>query len=77
MEQKSFVFKKKWYDEIKEVKSKTLQLEIFDTLFNYAFNGIEPSYDVSFISRSLWLRAKPNIDAGVNREDVLMISMQN
>lgn len=61
----SVVFFKSYYDSI-ILLSKDNQIEIYNTIFKYAFNGIIPN-ELSNEVKSLFLLMKPNIDSSLRR----------
>ena len=61
----SVVFFRSYYNSIL-LMSEENQLEIYNAIFNYAFNGIIPS-DLSNEVKSVFLLMKPNIDSSINR----------
>lgn len=61
----SVVFFKSYYESI-VLLSKENQLEIYNTIFNYVFNGINPN-ELSNEVKSVFLLMKPNIDSSINR----------
>lgn len=61
----SVVFFRSYYDSI-ILMSKENQLELYDVIFNYSFNGIIPD-ELSNEVKSLFLLIKPNIDSSIKR----------
>ena len=60
----SMVFYRSFYEAIKEL-SKEQQGEIYNAIFSYGLDFIEPS--LSGVSKTVWTLIKPQIDANIRR----------
>lgn len=59
MEKNSFIFFRSFYDSINALPEE-MQLEVYRTICEYGFNGIEPQENG--ISKALFISIKPNMD---------------
>lgn len=65
MEKSSFTFFKSYYDAIKEIPEE-YQLELYNAIFEYYFEGKEPE-NLSSISKAMFILIKPNIDSSIKK----------
>lgn len=61
----SMVFFRSYYNSI-NLKSKENQLELYNAIFNYSFNGIMPT-ELSNEGKSVFILIKPTIDSSMRR----------
>ena len=61
----SFVFYKSFYDAIKKIPEE-FQLELYNAIFNYSLEGIEPT-NLSDIPQAMFTLIRPNIDSSQRR----------
>lgn len=61
----SVVFYKSFYDAIKTIPQE-YQLELYNAIFMYAFEGVEPT-ELSPVANVVFTLAKPNIDSAQKR----------
>jgi hypothetical protein len=60
----SAIFYRSFYEAINQAPEEN-QLELYNSIFNYIFNGKEPN--LSGVSKMAWMLMKPNIDANIER----------
>ena len=60
-------FFESYYNAAQELNDDNLRLQLYDTILDYEFKGIEPTEDANFIIRALFAGFKPNIDARAKR----------
>ena len=65
MQKESFIFYKSFYDAIKKIPEE-YQLELYNALSEYCFEGKEPE-NISGIAEAMFILMKPNIDSAEKR----------
>ena len=65
-----FTFYKSFFESAKRIKSKTARCDYYDSLCEYALNGIEPDLDkLSDAAAVGFIGAKPNLDASRRKSE--------
>ena len=65
-----FTFYKSFFEAAKRIKSKTARCDYYDSLCEYALNGIEPDLDkLSDAAAVGFIGAKPNLDASRRKSE--------
>lgn len=65
MQKESFIFYKSFYEAIKKIPEE-YQLELYNAVLSYCFEGIEPE-NLSGIAEAMFILMKPNIDSAEKR----------
>ncbi len=68
MERESFVVKASWYEAVQELSDPMERLACIESVFNYAFKGIEP--EVKGIVSMFFMLVKPQVDLCNMRREI-------
>ncbi len=66
-DENSFVFYRSFYDAIQLIQDEVLRSRIYDALCAYAFHGTELADDADTLVKMVFVQAKPQIDANIQR----------
>ena len=69
-DENSFVFYRSFYDAIQLISDEALRGRVYDALCTYAFHGTELADDADTLVKMVFVQAKPQIDANIQRRIV-------
>ena len=69
-DENSFVFYRSFYDAIQLISDEALRGRVYDALCAYAFHGTELADDADTLVKMVFVQAKPQIDANIQRRIV-------